>query len=74
MPLAAVLVLLYHAPAPPGLNPSGGVGNGGLFLSFHCNGQSIQACADMPVLECAFWFCLLFVLTAANNYIILPQR
>lgn len=46
----------------------------GPLLSFQCNGQSIQACADMPVLACAFCFCLLFVLTAAHNYIILLQK
>lgn len=74
MPLAAVFVPPYHAPALPGPSASGGAGKGGLFLSLQCNGQSIQACADMPVLVCAFCFCLLFVLTAANNYIIPLQR
>lgn len=78
MPLAAVFALLFRAAARPGLNPNGErqqrKGKGPL-LSFQCNGQSIQACADMPVLACAFWFCyLLFVLTAANNCIIPLQK
>lgn len=73
MPLAAVLALLFHTRTAPGLDPSGARERGlsGALRAALRAFRHVQTCQSWPEVFC---FCLLFVLTAANNYIIRLQK